>query len=311
MLVKLINLFFSKIFKLPKNSVIIIYQGGLGNQLFQYFLGQELEKLYKKNVYYFDFRENYKISHNSNIENLFELNLRKYNYGKFNLFLRFIFLSPKVLKFKKFIFQKYKLKIFSNYYFDLIDDQVDLKKICIKENIIIFFGTWHNLINKYKYPFDLVDLKFKKNIYLKNSFNFKEKFISLHVRRGDYCNSKSARFHGNLDVNYYLKGTSFLRNKLGNLPVLIFSDDFEWIKNNLSYKIPNSFIFSSPKSSPEIDFYIMTKGNYFILSNSTFAWLSAFLSEKKDKFIVIPKFWFKNQKISSSYIYKDWKYKVI
>tara|TARA_S200000501_G_C20190482_1_gene468436 strand:+ start:120 stop:245 length:126 start_codon:yes stop_codon:yes gene_type:complete len=33
-----------KLFRIPKNSVIIIYQGGSGNQLFQYFLGNELEK---------------------------------------------------------------------------------------------------------------------------------------------------------------------------------------------------------------------------------------------------------------------------
>ena len=40
----------TKLFKLPINSVIIIQQGGLGNQLFQYFLGQELEKIHHKNV---------------------------------------------------------------------------------------------------------------------------------------------------------------------------------------------------------------------------------------------------------------------
>ena len=43
-----IDLFFSRIFNIPKNSVIIVYQGGFGNQLLQYFLGEELEKIYKK-----------------------------------------------------------------------------------------------------------------------------------------------------------------------------------------------------------------------------------------------------------------------
>ena len=55
----------------------------------------------------------------------------------------------------------------------------------------------------------------------------------------------------------------------------------------------------------------MTKAKYFILSNSTFSWLSAYLSERKDKFVILPKFWFKNRIITNDYIYKNWKYKVI
>ena len=159
-----INFLFSKIFGLPKNSAIIIYQGGLGNQIFQHFLGHELEKIYNKNVYYYDIRDNYKFKHNSDIQNLFELDLRKYNFGKFNFFLRSFF-SSKFLKFLKFVFQKFNLKILPNIFFDLIDKPIDLKNICIKNNIIIFFGTWHNLINKYKYPYDLNQLKIKKNIF--------------------------------------------------------------------------------------------------------------------------------------------------
>ena len=305
-----IDLLFSKIFGFPKNAAIIIYQGGLGNQIFQYFLGHELEKIYKKNVYYYDIRDKYKIRHDSDIQKLFELNLRKYNFGKLNFF-RFFFLSSKCLKFLKFVFQKYNLKIFPNIFFDLIDKPIDLNNICIKNNIVIFFGTWHNLINKYKYPYDLNELKIKKNIFLPNSFNFEKKFISLHVRRGDYFDSKTARFHGNLDINYYLNGTSFLRKKFGNLPVLIFSDDHEWINKNLAKQIPYSYLISNQKSTPENDFYIMSKGNYFVLSNSTYAWLGAFFSKNKDKFIVLPKFWFRDKAILDSYIYKDWQYKII
>ena len=131
------------------------------------------------------------------------------------------------------------------------------------------------------------------------------------MRRGDYCNNRTSNFHGNLDVNYYLNGVNFLRNKFGNIPVLLFSDDYKWIKKNLFFKIPNSYVISSPRLTPEIDFYIMTKAKYFVLSNSTFSWLSAYLSEKNDKYVILPKFWFKNHKITNDYIYKDWEYKII
>ena len=138
-----------------------------------------------------------------------------------------------------------------------------------------------------------------------------KKFISLHVRRGDYINNKASKFHGNLDISYYLKGTNFLRGKFGNLPVFLFSDDPKWVKDNLSNLIPNSTIISSNNFSPESDFIKMSKGSYFILSNSTYSWLSAFLSKNKDKFIIIPKFWFNNYEVTSDYIFKDWQYKII
>ena len=93
-----------KLFRIPKNSVIIIFQGGLGNQIFQYFLGQELEKKHKKIVFYYDIRNSYKTKHSSDIENLFELKLKKYNTHKVNILIKFIFLSPLFLKLNKFIF---------------------------------------------------------------------------------------------------------------------------------------------------------------------------------------------------------------
>ena len=305
------DLFYSRIFNIPKNSVIIVYQGGFGNQLFQYFLGKELEEIYKKKIYFYDIRNDFKTRHNSDIQNLFELNIERYNGYELNLIFRFFFLSPIFLKFYKFIFLKFNIKIIPNYFFDRIEKPLDLNKVFKKENPIILFGTWQNLINQYKYSTDAIQLKLKKNIQLPKGFNFKKKFISLHVRRGDYCNYKEARFHGNLKINYYLEGVNFLRDKFGDIPVFLFSDDKEWLRNNLSNLIPNSFVISSAKSSPEIDFYIMTRAHYFILSNSTFSWLAAFLSKYEKKFIVLPSFWFKDQKISSFYIYKDWQYKVI
>ena len=86
-----LNLLNLKLFRIPKNSAIIIFQGGLGNQMFQYFLGIELQKKYNKDVFYYDIRDKYKIRHDSDIQKLFELNLRKYNFGKLNFF-RFFFI---------------------------------------------------------------------------------------------------------------------------------------------------------------------------------------------------------------------------
>ena len=93
-----IDLFYSRIFNIPKNSVIIVYQGGFGNQLLQYFLGKELEKIYKKNIYFHDIRNDFKTRHNSDIQNLFEINIERYNVDELNLFFRFFFFICYIFK---------------------------------------------------------------------------------------------------------------------------------------------------------------------------------------------------------------------
>ena len=306
-----LNYLIFKTLRIPKNSVIIILQGGLGNQIFQYFLGHELKEKYNKNVFYYDIRNSYQTNHDSDIEKLFDLKLTKYCIYKVNIIIRTIFLSPFFLKLNKFIFQKFRFKIFTNLYFDNIFIPLNLKEIIDTQNILFFFGTWQNLINQYSYLSKTKNLIFEKNISVPKMFDFNKKFISLHVRRGDYLNYKINKFHGNLKLSYYLKGVNFLRNKFGNLPVLLFSDDSKWLKKNLINVIPNSFVISSENLSPESDFLIMSKGSYFILSNSTFSWLSAFFSKDKNKFIVIPEFWFNGKKTSAEYIFKEWNYKII
>ena len=86
-----LNSLILKSFRIPKNSVVIILQGGIGNQIFQYFLGQELKEQFHKNVFYYDIRNSYATKHDSDIEKLFDLKLKKYSINKVNIIIRLIF----------------------------------------------------------------------------------------------------------------------------------------------------------------------------------------------------------------------------
>ena len=173
----------STLFKLPKNSVIVIYQGGLGNQFFQYLLGRELEEVYKKNVIYYDMRKHYKNNHNSDIHNLFDLKLRKYNLEQTSFLVKYILLSPNFLRLSKFVFQKFKFKLFPNYFFDTNNDPLILGNIKNRSNLLIFFGTWHNLINQYLFSSNPKNFKFKDK-RLPNFFDFK-KHLYLCMLEGE------------------------------------------------------------------------------------------------------------------------------
>ena len=77
----------SRFFKLPNDSKLIIINGGLGNQLFQYALGIYFEQKYKKKVFFLDTSNSYEIDkflgnknlHDSKLNKLFDLKL---NFGK-------------------------------------------------------------------------------------------------------------------------------------------------------------------------------------------------------------------------------------
>lgn len=120
--------------------------------------------------------------------------------------------------------------------------------------------------------------------------------ISLHVRRGDYAISNTNAI---LPIEYYTKALSLLPN---NIPVLIFSDDLKWCRENF---IGDRYVFIE-----EIDYislYIMSKMKYHIIANSSFSWWGAWMSEHIDKIIIAPKLWFKeNTEYSGDIVPENW-----
>ena len=308
----LLNSYLPKIFKLPQETCIIILNGGIGNQLFQFYLGEELRNQYRMNVVYFDMRSSYKTNHDSFLENFFDIDINKYKPSKNNFLVKKFFLLPNILRITKFIYLKFGIKLIPNLYFDNLENKSDLNLFKLKTNISIFYGTWHKYINKYIYSNKNIFLKFRDEKSFLDSPKYKNDFIAVHVRRGDYISSKkTAEFHGNLENSYFINSVKFLRKRFGFLPVLLFSDDFNFLNENLKLMIPYSTVVSSSRTSSEKDFIVMSKAKYFVLSNSTFSWFAAFLSTKKNKFIILPKYWFNKVKTTKDYIYKDWNYKII
>lgn len=306
-----LKFFINKIFNLPENCSIVILNGGIGNQLFQYLLGEELKNHYKRNVIFFDIRNSYAVKHESYIENFFEVYLNKYIPKKNNILVKYFFLNPLFLKISKLIYFKFGFKLIPILFFDNFENKLNPCYLKNKKNLTIYFGTWHTLINSYNFASKKIKLRFKNASYFENKNPIKNNFIALHVRRGDYINSKVSNFHGILNISYFSKAVNYLRNKFGDMPVYLFSDDYFWVVSNLQENIKNSDVISSMNSSAEADLFYMSKAKYFIISNSTFSWWAAYLSSEKDKFIVLPKFWFKNFETNDDLIFKHWQHKIM
>ncbi len=134
-----------------------------------------------------------------------------------------------------------------------------------------------------------------------------ENLISLHIRRGDYL--KYSDVHTNLDIEYYVNAV----NKLSSiylLPIIVFSDDYEWCKNNLPKYFKNDLYFMNEYNLTDFEeLVLMSKMRNNIIANSSFSWWAAYINNNKDKRVVAPSNWFANKQQFPTWecLYcKDW-----
>ena len=118
----------------------------------------------------------------------------------------------------------------------------------------------------------------------KEAFSF-DGVISLHVRRSDYLSQTNVSYHGNCGENYYKNA---LKEFDSNLPVLIFSDDTRWCKQQEIFQ-PERF-FISETGNNLMDMCLMTMCNHHIIANSSFSWWGAWLNNSQN--VVAPKQWY-------------------
>lgn len=90
-----------------------------------------------------------------------------------------------------------------------------------------------------------------------------------------------------LDESYYSKALSYF-NK--DIKIAIFSDDIEWCKSNIKNK--NIYFI---EESPIVDLRIMSICENNIIANSTFSFWGAYLNENKNKKVICPQNWFKEE----------------
>jgi hypothetical protein len=127
-----------------------------------------------------------------------------------------------------------------------------------------------------------------------------EETVSLHVRRGDYIEKQY--FHPLQDNNYFVGAYKIA--KLKN--ILVFSDDIQWCRKNITGKN----IYYSDLSCPFSDLKAMSLCKNNIIVNSTFSWWAAWLNLNLDKIVVAPKIWFGpgyDQHDTKDILPLDWK----
>ncbi len=276
--------------------IIVQFNGGLGNQMFQYAFARHLSiknstgLKYDFIFYAGDSKREYALGCFSvEIEKASRQEVEKF-LGTKNPFINkiqkylHIEINKKALKERELNFDKSNLSFGGEAY--LIGYWQSEK----------YFKDIENVIRK--------EFRFKKKPVGKNKSMLKRimstNSISIHVRRGDYAiDRKTNKFHGVAKAHYYKKAVELVLKKQDKPTFYIFSDDIPWCKKSLGFIKKAIFVDYNEQEKSYEDMRLMSSCKHNIIANSSFSWWGAWLNDNPEKIVIAPKKWFNNHSIST------------
>lgn len=282
--------------------IIVNLKGGMGNQLFQYALGRHLSLLNETEL-------------KLDIDGLARANItgdiyRPFEIDAFNIKntiatasevrrLKYPFgLLSKALRWLKFKLSKDKNTVFNPKVFSWGDD-------------IFLDGYWQSpkffesirdvLISELtlKSEMSTAATDFARQIQ-------ETEAVSIHIRRGDYIkNPRVQTEFGVCTTNYYLSAVDYLNQHTSSPTYFVFSDDIDWVKENLP--LPKTTIFVKGKEVTTVEeLVLMSMCKHNIIANSTFSWWGAWLNTNLNKIVVTPTPWWDKRTYDKNLILESW-----
>lgn len=274
-----------------KSVVINKYYGGLGNQMFQYVFGLNLESQGRKVLADTSWYQGEKCEFC--LKKVFPyilLERDEKQIGIFNEYLAHRSFGMKALN-KVFPFT-------GKMYREKREFVYDARAICTLKTAVS--GYWqccryvHNVSKKLKEQFvftkDLPSGMWDVLNMIKG-----DNAVFLHVRGGDYVSvSGAAQLFGNICTkDYYQRAVSIIKSRLDSPSFWVFTNDKKYAKSILA-NMEKIYFVSDYIGKPYedwIDLMLMSKCKHAIIANSSFSWWGAWLIGNKDKIIIAPEKW--------------------
>ncbi len=275
--------------------IIIKLLGGLGNQMFQYAVASVIAQKHNVPVK-MDLRGLYA---GEDIRTKYELHIfgipeEQATHREYFPYFRQTLFKSKVLwnfikKIKKI--RKYRETDF-RYNPDLIKNSTPNMYLSgLFQSEKYFVAERDFILNLYSFP----ELEEKKNIEIADKI-LNTNSVSLHIRRGEFANDKKInQLIGTVPLEYYYKAIEFIAQYFASPVFFIFSDDPQWVKENLKINHPHYVIDWNTGDKHWRDMQLMSLCKHNIIANSTFSWWGAWLNQNPDKIVIAPKQWFTGQ----------------
>lgn len=286
----------------PRNlypdTIILKVHGGLGNQFFQYALGRNLslsrKVIVKYDLSWFDTQTKRKFEldkyHTSaEIASRREVNALLGSEGQngFRGLLRRLFKSDSSLHVQEKGFQ---------FQSDILNTPPPAYLDGYWQSEKYFQGAAETI----RRDLTLVQAPIGTNAEMLKKIQ-SSRSISVHVRRGDYVSDQqTSTFHGTSPLAYYRAAIEKIKTLEPNGTIFVFSDDHQWVKENLRFGLATVFVdINSPENGHE-DLRLMAACRHHIIANSTFSWWGAWLNPNPQKVVIAPKKWFNDPTINTN-----------
>ena len=212
-------------------------------------------------------------------------------YDNDHMFPRELELNPSILGFKQ-------IKLKSNFIFKLN------KSIYLEDNTfeLSSLKKYNRFVGYYQNLSYLEEsrelLKTKLNLKT-NAYN--QNLVALHIRKTDYI-----KIQQDLKNSYYEIAINKILNMNSNLKFDIFTDDKNLQLDSKIFKNINK-IYKPENDQKSLDvLQKMMNYKYYVIANSSFSIIPAFLSEFDEKIIFYPNPWWRNSDVKIQNIPSSW-----
>lgn len=274
-------------------KIVIKFNGGFGNQIFQYCFGEYLSKKLGVEVVYHSVND---------VNDLLLLTSNKIHLAKridiLNSGLTGVNFIDRWLK------RLYKRQsLLKKYYYEFHSNSQCVEDFINSSSGTIYLdGYWQNIIYT-EFADDLLN-KFDPIIFLGNH---SEALVSeiksinsvvIHVRLGDYINNDLfSSIYNHLNLDYY---TLSLSRFNGIEKIFVISNDIDLAKSTFPAKINNATLEFVKSSNAIEDFCLMSIAKNNVIANSTFSWWASYLTRKQKLKVIAPARWYINDDKNSS-----------
>lgn len=285
-----------------KDRFIVKFNGGLGNQMFQWALARAIEETTGMKAY-FDmsyFKRGYARPYGLKV---FQIEPNFIDDPWTQMRLNLIWRLRSFLNWKNFL----GITLYSESHFNF-DRNINK----IKPNTFIegFFQSelyFKCVEDKLREDFKFNTEASPKNLQIMTQM-YSTNSISVHIRRGDYVEKQRFQeLYAPCSIDYYKRAVEYIAQRQPEPTLFVFSDDITWAKLNFRLPYETVYISHNTGRASYEDMRLMSACKNNIIANSSFSWWGAWLNKNKDKIVIAPQKWFNDDEIvQTDVIPKEW-----